>query len=1130
MTMGAADNLNAAIKELLQLPDTADAIGRGYELVLEITRRIGEMGPLDEISDSAKEIITGALLKGGEYARVLGRTVGKSPPLTDAVKCYDLALTLMSPMASPADWAQAQRRRAGALRLLGDFAKGAERTAYLSASVTGYDEALKVLSPDDAPAERATTQMNRANALMTLAGAVDADQGQNLLFNAVAAYDEALGVLSAERDGEAWATTQMNRATALYKLGSSIGGDAGVARLHEALAGYDAAATLMTKSTAPEDYAIIQMNKANVLLSLGDWVGGPAGQAHLRDAAHRYDEALDAAPQQKHPALWAKIHSNRATTLRRLGDMLDGDEGLGFFRQALSSYDDALEIRNRKTMAVAWATVQAQRANLLARLGDRLGGEPGRPHLESALTGYAAALEIINTETAPVSGARIHENRATALQYLSNISKGDERLDYLRRAASDHDAALSVLTPTGNSADWSKVQIGHGSVSYRLGLWGNQTDSVQHLRDAVAHFDAALTVRKRDAMPGAWASAEINRGIALRALGGRLAGAERREVLELALASFAECIEALDAGASMTQRMRAENGYIRTLALLENWGEVAQAAQRVLNDAPALLLDAATEADQIERIGLVAGFGDLAGYALARLNRVADAVVAVEAGRTRRFRDDLRMAEAVLSAQDRDRLTAQRRKLEDLRRRHRALSDKWPVNAEARNRHAADVSALAENLRREHQTFRDLLGDLGRIGEGIPLHSLIFRTSAAVAPGGAAVMVALTETDGAAFILPSGADCAETIRVVDLPGFGTQRLDELLEPPEHAGWFDAYDAYRADLHQTKGRGSAAGLTAWNDNVAAILEALWASFMALIDTALRDMGLAEGAEIALIVPGRLSVLPLHAAGVRTDGRWNCFFDRWSVAYAPSLSTQAARKPFAAVAPGAAYVPAVIDPLGDLFIGHSSALPAFFGKEFDPLMGPEATRAVVLDKLPQADYACFDCHGLWNPADPDRSGLVLAGGALLTPTDIRTSDMARCRLAALGACETGLTGVRQSADEQHGLPLAFLQAGVGAVAATFWPLFNATAALIVGELFKRHRQGGTPPAAALRQLLLSIRDGAGSAEARLEARAAVWGNDDEAAPPPPTPVEELARRRLIRDLSQPMHWAVYAIFGA
>lgn len=1127
--MGAAENLNAAIKELFQLPDTADAIGRGYELALEITRLAGELGPLDEISGGGKEIITGALLKGGEYARVLGRTVGKSPPLADALKCYDLALTLMSPLTSSADWAQAQRGRAGALRLLGDFAKGAERIALLSQSIAGYDEALKVLASDDAPAERARTQMNRANVLITLAGAVDADNGQILLTDAVTAYDEALAVLSPEGDGEAWATTQMNRATALYKIGSSIGDAAGVARLYEALAGYDAAATVMTKSQAPEDYAIIQMNKANTLLSLGDWVGGPAGQAHLRDAAQRYDEALDAAPRDKFPALWAKIHSNRATTLRRLGDMLDGDEGLGYFREALSSYDAALDVRDCKAMPVAWATVQAQRANLLARLGDRLGGEPGRPHLESALAGYAAALDIINTETAPVSGARIHENRATALQYLSNISKGEERLDYLRRAALDHDAALSVLTPTGNAADWSKVQIGCGSVSYRLSLWGNQADSIKHLRDAVAHLDAALTVRKRGAMPGAWASAEINRGIALRALGGRLAGAERREVLELALASFAECIEALDVGASMTLRMRAENGYVRTHALLENWGEVAEAAQRVLNDAPALLLDAATEADQIERIGLVAGFGDLAGCALSRLNRVADAVVTVEAGRTRRFRDDLRMAEAGLSAQDRDRLTAQRRKLEDLRRRHRALSDKWPVNAEARNRHAADIDALAENLRCEHQVFRDLLGELGQIGEGIPPHSLIFRASAAVAPGGAAVMVALTETDGAAFILPSGTDCADAVRVVDLPGFGAQRLDELLESPERVGWFDAYDAYRADLHQTKGRGSAAGLTAWNDGVASMLEALWASFMAPIDAALRGMGMAAGAEIALIVPGRLSVLPLHAAGMRTNGRWNCFFDRWSVVYAPSLSTLAARKPFAAAPPGAAYVPAVVDPLGDLFIDHSAALPAFTDKEFDPLAGPAATRAVVLNKLPQADYACFDCHGLWNPADPDRSGLVLAGGALLTPTDIRASDMSRCRLAALGACETGLTGVRQSADEQHGLPLAFLQAGVGAVAATFWPLFNVTAAVIVGELFKRHRQGGAPPAAALRQVLLSIRDGAATAEPAAEACAAVWGRDDEAPPPRPTAEDAEIRRRLLGDLSQPMHWAVYAIFG-
>jgi hypothetical protein len=53
--MSSPDNLNAAIKELLQLPDTADAIGRGYELVLEISGALGKWGRLTKLATARRK-------------------------------------------------------------------------------------------------------------------------------------------------------------------------------------------------------------------------------------------------------------------------------------------------------------------------------------------------------------------------------------------------------------------------------------------------------------------------------------------------------------------------------------------------------------------------------------------------------------------------------------------------------------------------------------------------------------------------------------------------------------------------------------------------------------------------------------------------------------------------------------------------------------------------------------------------------------------------------------------------------------------------------------------------------------------------------------------------------------------
>jgi len=478
-------------------------------------------------------------------------------------------------------------------------------------------------------------------------------------------------------------------------------------------------------------------------------------------------------------------------------------------------------------------------------------------------------------------------------------------------------------------------------------------------------------------------------------------------------------------------------------------------------------------------------------------------------------------------------LNGQRRRLDGLRRRHRERSAAWSYTGgdeAALTRRNQELEEIGGELRREHQTFLELVDELGLRSRLLSPQALITAATRGLRPGGCAVMVAVTEAGSVALLLPQGG----AVVPVDL-AFDRTGMRALFTNNDGTGWHDGYGAFRADLHATGGCGSAAGLAAWNACIAATLEALWAPLMAPIDAALSALGLSEGAEVTLVVPGQLSLLPLHAAGTRQNGRWHAFFDRWTVAYAPCLTFLAhrAERP-APLIEREERVLAVVDPLRDLGICFSAAEAAFPPAAIETVAGGRATRARVLEELPRATYACFDCHGVWAPGNSEESGLVLANRERLTPGDILATDLSGCRLAVLGACETALASVHQTADEHQGLPMALLHAGAGAVAATFWPIFNTTAEAIVSRLFRVHRHHGLPPAAALRRVLLELRDGGGGAanantDMSAQPLAAVWGDGIRTPAPARTEAEIAAVRELVADWSQPIHWAIYGIFG-
>ncbi|APS18346.1 hypothetical protein TK78_04810 [Streptomyces sp. Tue 6075] len=233
-------------------------------------------------------------------------------------------------------------------------------------------------------------------------------------------------------------------------------------------------------------------------------------------------------------------------------------------------------------------------------------------------------------------------------------------------------------------------------------------------------------------------------------------------------------------------------------------------------------------------------------------------------------------------------------------------------------------------------------------------------------------------------------------------------------------------------------------------------------------------------------GLLSFLPLHAAGrgAADSGTW--VVDRAVCSYTPTVRALVrARDGLASggVAPGARPAPLVValaetpgaaplpgvarevELLGELFPGGRL------------LAGSEATVAAVGRALEAHPWVHFSCHGVNEPLDPSRSGLVLYDGRL-TVSDAAAQRPGSPELAVLSACSAAQGGIRLS-DEAVQLASSFQLAGYPHVIGTLWPVADKLATRLTEEFYAAlaadlDRGRTVDPATALHHPVRALRD--------------------------------------------------------
>jgi CHAT domain-containing protein/tetratricopeptide (TPR) repeat protein len=282
-------------------------------------------------------------------------------------------------------------------------------------------------------------------------------------------------------------------------------------------------------------------------------------------------------------------------------------------------------------------------------------------------------------------------------------------------------------------------------------------------------------------------------------------------------------------------------------------------------------------------------------------------------------------------------------------------------------------------------------------------------------------------------------------------------------------------------------------------------------------------------LCLAPDGRLSFLPFEALATGGDGPGQRLVERWEVVYAPSGTIHRALAEEARTLPRGAGLVAVADPVypgegddtgvvafRDAHVLDLAALPRLPGtaREVETVAGffptdrrtvltrKEATAAALEAALARAPGRLravhLACHGLLDDERPRLSGLVLAGGRVLTLDEVAALPL-RADLAVLSACDTA-RGRLLEGEGVLGLTRAVLLAGASQVVVTDWRVADDGAQGLMTAFYRALVEDGLAPAAALRRAKVeALRAEGGRAHPFHWAAFVLWGGAGADAAP-------------------------------
>jgi CHAT domain-containing protein len=124
----------------------------------------------------------------------------------------------------------------------------------------------------------------------------------------------------------------------------------------------------------------------------------------------------------------------------------------------------------------------------------------------------------------------------------------------------------------------------------------------------------------------------------------------------------------------------------------------------------------------------------------------------------------------------------------------------------------------------------------------------------------------------------------------------------------------------------------------------------------------------------------------------------------------------------------------------------------------LLEDQATEAAVRAHIGDAPLVHLATHGLLDTESSLNSAVALAGGETLSVYELMLLRL-QARLVVLSACSTA-QGETTGGDDVLGLTRGLLAAGAQAALVSLWPVEDRSTALMMGEFYRRLKDGAAP----------------------------------------------------------------------
>lgn len=384
----------------------------------------------------------GLAVRGNAYLeRIAG---GKRENIEQAIKDFDMALTVYTRSSAAQDWAITLAARGSAYmqRVEGD------RLQNLAQSLTDYSDALAVLRESGDAFTAAQVLLNRSSCYQQRM-AVNPARNQAL---ALEDCNESLALFTRLERPLARAMALANRAAISMQI---LSGDRrrnflqAQADCHEAL-------KIFSPGETPLEWARVHVNLGTIQRSLAMLTGFTQRSAGIRTMMRRlFNHHVESIPSI-------------------LGEINSG------FEQALQSFSAALTVFSRESTPLEWATTLRERAITYGMQTRGYFTGERESNLRKGIFDYDAALSVFSRHETPQDWAIAISNRGILYSELAS----SENLVDAEKALADMQEAATVFTPEIAPASFCRIQHIRAGVLAKLARWMEAHEALSAIRAA----------------------------------------------------------------------------------------------------------------------------------------------------------------------------------------------------------------------------------------------------------------------------------------------------------------------------------------------------------------------------------------------------------------------------------------------------------------------------------------------------------------------------------------------------------------------------------------------------------------------------------------------------------------------